>query len=364
MHDAFAMLLLLTAFYGFAFGAVRLLLRRSAWAQFSLEAPWLAGPALLVLIVSAIGYRLPAELPAWQAWGLLAVGWAASAAVAMWDRIELAQLIRQSGRRAVLLTPCSRVLPPALCCGSSRENPQDNIHVPWINEYINYGELASVLTGHHHGHAGTAVNLFSSFHREVRCGQDIIVAAVANIAGVHPMQAVLPLAILFRFQNTIALGLLVFAVSGGENRSRPLVLVLVLDAVLLMETLLFGSSFFSSNCTMPLYAIYLVWLACQQQFGGRELLVIVLMNLFFLVTYPEFLVVTKIFEGLAVLVALWRHNRATWLPLAAANALCLVLHPLAIPAKLYLLNSHILGSNGWDARRVIPYWIQLISSLT
>ncbi len=134
----------------------------------------------------------------------------------------------------------------------------------------------------------------------------------------------------------------------NENRNRSVVLVLLVDALLLMETLLFGSSFFSSNCTMPLFAIYLVWLACQQQFGWRELLIVVLMNLFFLVTYPEFMVVLKAFEVLAVLVALWRRNRATWLPLVAANVICLVMHPLAIFAKVKLIATNMSVPNGWN----------------
>src|SRR3954469_12430431 len=87
--------LLVLAFYGFAFGATRLLLRGSAWESYSLEAPCLTGPALVVLALSALGYRVPGEVLAWQAWALLAVGAALSVAVAVWDRRALGVLLRE-----------------------------------------------------------------------------------------------------------------------------------------------------------------------------------------------------------------------------------------------------------------------------
>jgi hypothetical protein len=126
------------------------------------------------------------------------------------------------------------------------------------------------------------------------------------------------------------------------------VAVLVLDAVLLIEVMFFASTFFSSNCTAPLFAIYLVWLALQQALHLRESVVVVLMNLFFLLTYPEFLVLAKFFEGLAVLIAWRRGNRRTWQPLLACNLAIVALHPLLVRAKVELLTQHMPGNFGWN----------------
>ena len=67
MVAALLVFLLIGAFYGFAFGFTRLVLRGSAWEQYSLEAPLLTGPAFVVLALSLFGYRLPAAVPPWQA---------------------------------------------------------------------------------------------------------------------------------------------------------------------------------------------------------------------------------------------------------------------------------------------------------
>src|SRR5436309_12263863 len=95
MEEVLGVVALLAGFYGFAFGATRLLLRRSRWEQYSLEAPWLTGPALVVLALSLGAYREPGEVRAWHAWLLLAAGWSLSAAVALWERRALAQLLRE-----------------------------------------------------------------------------------------------------------------------------------------------------------------------------------------------------------------------------------------------------------------------------
>src|SRR5262249_2629717 len=114
------------------------------------------------------------------------------------------------------------------------------------------------------------------------------------------------------------------------------------------EAVMWGSSFFSSNCTTPLYAVYLVWLACRQEFRPRDCVPVVLVNCFFLVTYPEFLIVLKGFEGLALLLAFWQGRRRHWLPLAVSNLAVAALHPLAVLDKVPLLPAQVGGNNGWN----------------
>src|SRR5262249_60392777 len=97
--------------------------------------------------------------------------------------------------------------------------------------------------------------------------------------------AALPLAVSFRLPPRVPLGLLV---CGPAETPRPYwraLVVLLLDAVLLFEAMAFGLSFFSANCTAALYVLYLALLAGRQAFGAREAVIVVLLNLFFLLTY-------------------------------------------------------------------------------
>jgi hypothetical protein len=174
------------------------------------------------------------------------------------------------------------------------------------------------------------------------------VATVAQVGGLHPMQVMEPLTIFFRFQMAVVVGLLVFALLPEPKQWKWAVAILLLDAALPVEVLFFGNTFFSSNCTAPLFAIYLVWLALQQEFHLRESVVVLLMNLFFLLTYPEFLVLAKFFEGVAVLVAWRRGNRRMWQPLMACNLAVLALHPLLVWAKVALLTQHMPVNFGCD----------------
>jgi hypothetical protein len=348
MVGGFGVVLLLLAFYGFAFGATRLILRRSHWEQYSLEAPWLTGPALVVLVLSLGAYREPSAVYPWQAWLLLAAGWALSAVVVVWDRRELASLLRAHGLR------CLAIAGPALFgCAVMLwyfgGNPWEEVMIPWVGEYLNYAELAAELTGHHQGEPGT-LSLFAANHRPMRFGQDLVVATVAQIAQLHPVQVVLPLALLFRFEQTVVLGLLVCALVRTRRQMLTVVVILLLDAVLLFETRSFATAFFSSNCTMPLYTIYLVWLACQQQFRWREGVIVLCMNLFFLVTYPEFLLPTKGFELLALGIGWWRRNRQHWLPLVLGNVAVVLLHPQQVAAKCRMLIQvcSIEAEVGWN----------------
>jgi hypothetical protein len=349
MAGALGFLTMLLAFYGFAFGATRLLLRRSLWEQYSLEAPWLTGPALVVLVLSLGAYCQPNAVHAWQAWLLLVAGWALSAAVAVWDRRELTQLLRAHWPRCLAIA-LPALLGSAVMLWFFGGSPWEEIFIPWVGEYLNYAELAATLTGHYQGEPG-ALPRFVAEHRPIRFGQDLVVATLAQVAHLHPVQVMVPLAMLFRFQQTIVLGLLLCG--GFVRRRRQLLtvgLVLLLEAVLLFETRSFATGFLSSNCTMPLYALYLVWLACQQQFRLREGVALLLMNLFFLLTYPEFLLLAKGFELLAITIAWWRRNRQHWHSLVLCNLAVVLLHPLLVYAKGGVL-MHVLrceGEVGWN----------------
>src|SRR5262249_44166695 len=301
MTGALACAALLAVFYCISFGFTRLLLRNTTWDQYSLDAPWLAGTPLVVLCLSLLGYHEPYDLPVWHPW-LLVLAWSAlSLGVAIAGRVARGALVRTHWKRSLLVT-----LPA--CLGSGMMlwffpgNEWDHISIPWISEYLNYAELGAVLTGHHHSEQGTPVYGFCAQHHELRWGQDVILAAVAQITVRHPLQAIIPLAVLFRFQYAIGLGLIVCAMVPARNWKWAAA-VLALDAILLTELLSFSCSFFSSNCTAPLFMIYLVWLARLQAFHVREALVVVLMNLFFLLTYPEFLIVAKAFEAMSFFLA-------------------------------------------------------------
>src|SRR5262249_51825069 len=163
-------------------------------------------------------------------------------------------------------------------------------------------------TGHHQSPPGQ-LNGPYTFSRVWRDGQDLVLAAVAQLTRLHPVRAVLPLAVLFRFQHSAVLGLLVCGLGGGRRKYGLGLAGLLLDAVLLVEALTFCLSYFSMNCTAPLYTAYLVLLATRKEFGRRETCALVLMNLFFLMTYPEWLFVVKGLEAVAVAAALLAGRR-------------------------------------------------------
>lgn len=340
-------LLLLAAFYAFAFGATRLLLRGTALAEYAFEAPWLNGPALLILALSLLGYREPYTLPAWQPWLAFAAGCALSLVVAWWDRQALAGLFRQHSRRFTL-TAGPALLALVVLFVYFGADVWTSVRVPLVAEYTNYSELACVLTGQHQGEPDTLPCPFATLHHTLRWGQDLVVASTALMTDRHPIQVILPLALLCRFQFAIALGLIVAAMAPDRTALGRIRLILLLDAFLVIEVLIFGSSFFSSNLTTPLFTIYLVWLAGLRGFGWRELPMLVLANLFFLLTYPEFLVVTKAFEGLAIVRAWRQGQRETWRPLLLGNVAVLALHPLRLLALSHNLTGHMGTGYGWN----------------
>ena len=341
------MVLLVLAFYGSAFGITRLLLRNTAWEGYGLEAPWLTGPALVVLAFSCGGYLIPSEILVWHAWAFFGLSWLLTLIVVVWDRHALVDLFRQHWSRCLAVSvPAWTAV--AITLSFLPNNPWDQVAIPGAGEYLLYATLATPLTGHHQGVSGTEVFPFCGVHRSIRFGQDLIVAVTAQVTGRHPMQVVMPLAVLFRFQQTVMIGLVLCAMAKSRFSYGWVGLVLMLDAVLRVETVLWTTSFFSSNCTTPLYAIYLVWLACQPRFGWRECAMCVLMNLFFLVTYPEFLPVLKTFEVLAIVLALWRRQPSVCAGLVVANIVVLAMHPVMVVDKATLLATHLSRNVGWN----------------
>jgi hypothetical protein len=279
---------------------------------------------------------------------LLAAGWTLSAIVAVWDRHELVQLLRARWLHCLTIA-LPAMLGSAVMLWFFGGNPWEEIFIPWVGEYLNYAELAATLTGHYRGEPGTLPR-FAAEHRPFRFGQDLVVATVAQVAHLHPVQVVVPIAMLFRFQQTIVLGLLLCGLVRRRRQLLTVGVVLLLEAVLLFETRSFATAFFSSNCTMPLYTLYLVWLACQQEFRLREGVILLLMNLFFLLTYPEFLLLSKSFELLAIAIAWWRRNRQHWQSLVLCNLAVVLLHPLLVYAKCGVLMAVLRceGMVGWN----------------
>ena len=104
----------------------------------------------------------------------------------------------------------------------------------------------------------------------------------------------------------------------------------------LPETYSFSTSFMSSNCTAPLHLVYLGLLASGPRLGRREVVLLVLLNVHLLLTYPEFLAVVKCFEALQLLVAVARRRPDVWKPLLLVNLTVCLLHPVLVAQKIAL----------------------------
>src|SRR5262249_45619993 len=149
-----------------------------------------------------------------------------------------------------------------------------------------------------------------------------------------PVQVLLPMTVFYRFQYLVALGLLLYGMAGGRRWLVPA--LLALDGLLLPETYSFSTSFMSSNCAAPLHLVYLGLLASGPRLGRREVVLLVLLNVHLLLTYPEFLAVVKCFEALQLLVAVARRRPAVWKPLLLVNLTVCLLHPVLVPQKIAL----------------------------
>jgi hypothetical protein len=346
MIGALVVFLMILLFYGFAFGITRLLLRHSAWDSYSLEAPFLTGPALIVLALSLLGWTLLSEVPHLLAWILFGAGWALSAIMLYWDRRQILALLRDKKTRlATVLVPACVAATMVLLY--SPGNAWDSFLVLCNDEYLNYAELTAYLTGHHQGAPGD-VSMSVQSHRIQRNGQDLVAAEVAQVTGLHPLRVIWPLAVLFRFQNSVALGLLICSLAGNGSNYRLALLVLLLDAVVFFETMAFSISFFSANCAMPLYMLYLALVAAQPRFGWRETAMLVLLNLFFLLVYPEWLAVVKAVEALVIITALVTSNRRRFLPLLATNVIVMAMHPFLICEKGHWIVHQATSGAGWN----------------
>jgi hypothetical protein len=330
-------------FFAVSFGFTRLLLRHSALEEYTFEAAFLAGPLLTALVFSLGGYYHPRSLSVLSAWTFVLAGTALSVGVAIRDRQSIWALLQQHGRRiAITLAGAMWAAGALLLFFPCNE---------WIefyylanHEYLNYVKLAGVLTGHFQPMPGLSDSLLET-HPLLRYGQDLITATISQIIGRHPINVVLPLSIFFRFQYAIALGMLLFRLAGPRSWVVPL--LLFLDGLLLPETWSFTSSFMSSNCTLPIFLVYFGLLHAQR-LGWRGITLLVLCNVYFLITYPEFLTVTKLLE--IALLGVWLAQRQSqrWRPVVLANILVCLLHPLLvfrkIEAALQLTNTTV----GWN----------------
>jgi hypothetical protein len=339
-------LVLVLAAFVFAFGAVRLLLRRTAWEAFTVEATVLAGPMLVVLVLSCGGYVAPRSVPPSLAWGLFAAGAALSLAVAALDGPDVLRLIRANASRLTVI-----LVPAALAAGVLL------VYFPgggWNKflylgngEYVNYAEMAAVLTKHFRPTAEMPFPLSFEHHRTIRFGQDLVTAVVAQVSGRNPLQAVLPLSVFYRFQYAVALGIVLWGLTGGR---RPWLVagVLLLDACLLVETFSFSTSFMSSNCTVPLLVVYLGMLNTREGVGARGAVLLAVMNVYFLVTYPEFFAVVKCFE--VVQIGLWVLLRrgGLWKPWVGANVAVCLLHPGMVMRKAAFAAALAGSKAGWN----------------
>jgi hypothetical protein len=340
-------LLLVLCAFAFAFGAVRLFLRGSSWEPYTIEATFLAGPLFVVLVLSAGGYYTPVSVSPLAAWLLFLGGVALSVGVVIADWRALRILLRDNALRLFVI-----LMPAILAAGvllvylpGDRENQFSFLGNA---EYLNYAEMAAVLTGHYKPTPDMPVAAFVEPHRLVRNGQDLVTAVTAQLSHRHPVQVVLPLSVFYRLQYAVALGLILFGLV-DRRRWWVVLAVLVLDACLLVEIFSFSASFMSSNCSLPLYVVYLGMLNGRGRIGVREVVLFVMLNVYFLLTYPEFLGVVKCFEvvQLALWVVLRRADR--WKPLLVANLSVCLLHPVAVAYKLRYTFALRNQLTGWNA---------------
>jgi hypothetical protein len=338
---------LVLTFFSFAFGAIRLLLKGTALEEYTFEASLLLGPLLLVLTLSCGGYVTPQSLSLLQVSLVVFAGVVLSAIVALCDRRALSDLLRHNGRRLLLLMAFGAWAMIVLVLYYPG-NPWRMYFSLGNGEYINYALLAARLTGQCPATADDPTPAFLAHHPQLRFGQDIITAAVALLSGRHPINVVEPLSIFFRFQYAIALGLVLYRLA-GERRAWLVALLLFVDGYLLVETFSFTTSFLSSNCTLCLYLLYVALLVgSPESLNGRAVVLIMLANVYFLVTYPELLPLVKALELAQVVVWLIRRQRQRWAPFVIGNLATCVLHPVLVYEKARIAYTQATGLSGWD----------------
>jgi hypothetical protein len=345
-----AFALLVAVFFTVSFGLTRLLLRHSAFEDYTFEAALFATPMLTALVFSLGGYYHPESLSALSAWTFVLAGAALSIGVAIRDRRSIRVLLHEHGRRLLFILAGAAWAAVALMLFFPC-NEWTEFYYLANHEYLNYVKLAGVLTGQFQPMPDLPDSLLEA-HPSLRYGQDLITATVSQIAGRHPINMVLPLSIFFRFQYAIALGILLFRLVGPRSWVVPL--LLFLDGVLLPVTWSFTSAFMSSNCTLPIFLIYFGILHTER-LGWREVTLLVLCNVYFLITYPEFFPVAKVLEIALLGVWLVRRQSQRWRPVVLANLLVCSMHPLLVLRKIDLafrLTNLAAGGNFFgDPRR-------------
>jgi hypothetical protein len=337
---------LVLACFGFGFGATRLLLRGTALEDYTFEASLLLGPVFLVLTLSCGGYVAPELLSRPEVGLVVGAGLVLSAVVAMRDRRALGALLRDNGRRLLLVVAGGAWAMTVLVLYYPG-NVWTTFFFLGNGEYINYAELAARLAGLCPSAADDPTPAFIETHRHIRYGQDILTGVVALLSGRHPITVVEPLSIFFRFHYAVALGLVLYRLAAG--RTWLVAFLLFLDGYLLVETFSFTTSFLSSNCSLALYVVYLALIVgTPDALNGRAIILLLLANVYFLITYPELLPPVKLLELMLVAVGLVRRQRARWWPLVVGNVATLVLHPVLVFQKIQIAYQQMMGKSGWN----------------
>jgi hypothetical protein len=356
---ALGFLFFLSVVFALGFGPTRLLLKGSRFEQYTVEATYLFTPMLASLVFSLAGYVRPDSLSALEAWLFMLAGTAVSIYFAVKDWRFLSELFSSNGRR-ILLVLGSAALAAMVMILYFPGNLWKEFFLCGNGEYVNYAHLAALLTGHCHPTSEFALSPFFQYHHTIRYGQDIQTALTALLSGKHPLNVVLPLSVFYRFEYTVALGLVFHRMAKGSGRLGLVPFLLLFDGFLLVETFSFTTSFMSSNCTLSLFVIYVVLLLTCERFGWREILLLVLANCYFLITYPEFLAIIKLFELAHVACWVVKPQARRWQPVFVTNVLVCMLHPLLVVQKIGVVLAQFSCNNGWDifgnlAKKPITY---------
>jgi hypothetical protein len=330
----FAYALLLGAFFVFAFGATRLLLRNTFLEPYTVEASLLAGPAYVALALSAFAYRIPESVSFTTVLLLFLAGVSLSLIVGVCEWRRLGELARENaGRLLAILPPACFAAWVMMVYFPGNEWKLFTV-LPYNAEYLNYAELAAAMAGRYKTGPDAPLDPFITEVRQVRCGQDLVTAAVAHLSGRHPINLVLPLSVFFRFQSSIALGLLLFLAAPPRQRRWLVPALLLFDGYHLAQVFTFSASFMSSNCTTSLFVASLLLAfcctACGSKFDVRVVFALVLVTVYGLLCYPEFLAIVKCFELVILAAAVARRRWRACATIVGSNLAVCLLHPVLV----------------------------------
>jgi hypothetical protein len=308
----------------------------------------LTGPMFAILVFSAGGYRGPGPMTRGTVWVAMLAGFALSAYISIRDGQALLSILRHNWQRLTIILAGAICALVVLLQYFPGDVWSDYFYLG-NGEFANYAQLAALLTGHWTPTADLPTPPYLVNHTGLRYGQDIVCAATALLSDRHPLNVVIPLSLLYRFQHAVAVGLIVSTLVDARRRAWLLLAILLVDSFLLLETFSFTSSFMSSNCAAPLFIAYLAMLASDAEVRSFRLVMLAVMaNCFFLITYPEFLIVVKAFELSQLAVWFIRRQSERWKPILAVNLLTLILHPLLVVQSAVRAYQQVSGSGGWN----------------